>query len=141
MQTGLPRRTTFCLQSSRDTINRVTVLLSRVFEELGLSEDTTFDIKLAVQEAVVNAAEHGNNYDEDKKVFVDCQVDAEAITVVVRDEGPGFNPCEVPDPTEPENVLREHGRGIFLMRNLCDEIRYNTKGDTVTIVKKTCPCE
>jgi len=88
------------------------------------------------QEAVVNAVEHGNECDESKQVHVTCRIGADAVVITVSDEGLGFDPAQVPDPTLPENILREHGRGLFLMRSLCDEIRYNAKGNEITIVKK-----
>jgi serine/threonine-protein kinase RsbW len=124
------------LFSTRDGINLVTDQLTALFCRAGLSEDETFDLKLAAQEAVVNAVEHGNDCDETKKVHVHCEATGNVITLVVRDEGPGFDPAQVPDPTLPENILREHGRGLFLMRNLCDEVRFNAKGNEITIVKR-----
>jgi serine/threonine-protein kinase RsbW len=124
------------LYSTRDGINLVTERLTELFCRAGLSEDDTFDLKLAAQEAVVNAVEHGNECDETKQVHIHCESNGRAITLVVRDEGAGFNPDSVPDPTLPENILREHGRGLFLMRNLCDEVRFNAKGNEITMVKR-----
>ena len=123
-------------QSTRDSITEVVQKLSAALDELGLPDDAVFDIKLAAQEAVVNAVEHGNNCDESKTVRVCCEADEDCITVAVRDEGDGFDPAQVPDPTLPENILRESGRGIFLIRNLCDEVRFNEKGNEVTMVKR-----
>ena len=135
MQPCVGKRMMFELQSTPDSVNRVGAMLAGFFDKQGLSSEVTFDVKLAVQEAVVNAAEHGNEYDESKTICVCCEATGEAITVTVTDEGPGFSPCCVPDPTLPENILRENGRGVFLMRNLCDEVCYNDKGNKVTIVK------
>ena len=126
---------TFELKSTPDSVNRVGAMLADFFDKQGLSDEVTFDVKLAVQEAVVNAAEHGNEYDENKSVCICCEATDEAIKVTVVDEGPGFDPCCVPDPTLPENILRESGRGVFLMRSLCDEVCYSDKGTKVTIVK------
>lgn len=135
MQPCAGKRMTFELQSTPDSVNRVGAMLADFFDKQDLSCEVKFDVKLAVQEAVVNAAEHGNGYDENKTICVCCEATGEAITVTVADEGPGFSPCCVPDPTLPENILREDGRGVFLMRNLCDEVCYNDKGNKVTIVK------
>lgn len=126
----------FDLRSTREGINQITDQLSRFFEQAHLGDQATFDLKLAAQEAVVNAVEHGNECDESKQVHVTCRIGADAVVITVSDEGLGFDPAQVPDPTLPENILREHGRGLFLMRSLCDEIRYNAKGNEITIVKK-----
>ena len=134
--TPLVKKLTFDLRSTRDSINRVTDLIAGAFEDLGLPEAVLFDIKLAVQEAVVNAVEHGNRCDARKMIHVSCDATDDCVSLIVRDEGEGFDPACVPDPTLPDNILREHGRGIFLMKNLCDEVRYNDKGNEVTITKR-----
>ena len=136
MQLDAKNRVTLDLCSSRDSITRISALLSEAFEKLDLPEEATFDLKLAATEALVNAVEHGNKYDERKMIRVNCEARNGAVIVRVRDEGDGFDPAGVPDPTLPENILKEHGRGIFLMRNLCDDVCYNEKGNEVTIVKK-----
>ncbi len=128
------------LDSTRDSVTRIGKMFAEAFERLRLPEDTIFDLRLAAQEAVVNAVEHGNHCDETKKVYVHCWLNGDSLRVTVRDEGSGFDPRKVPDPTLPENILKEHGRGIFLMRNLCDEVRFSPQGNEVTLVKKlTCP--
>ncbi len=127
------------LESTRDSVSRIGKMFAEAFERLRLPEDTMFDLRLAAQEAVVNAVEHGNRCDETKKVYVRCHVNGDSLVVTVRDEGDGFDPGEIPDPTLPENILKEHGRGIFLMRNLCDEVRYGPRGNEVTLIKKL-PC-
>jgi serine/threonine-protein kinase RsbW len=134
-QACVGKRMTFELPSTPDSVNRVGAMLADFFDKQDLSEEVAFDVKLAVQEAVVNAAEHGNEYDESKTVCVCCEATGGAIKVTVADEGPGFDPCCVPDPTLPENILRESGRGVFLMRKLCDEVCYSNKANKVTIIK------
>jgi len=124
------------LDSNRDSVTLVGQMLSSAFCESELPEDVRFDVRLAAQEAIVNAVEHGNHCDERKKIRIRCDVKDGSVIVVVRDEGDGFDPVTVPDPTLPENVLKEHGRGIFLMRNLCDEVRYSPQGNEVTLIKK-----
>ena len=135
MRSSTCKRLNFDLRSTRDSVNRVAAMLSCFFDKQKLPDEVTFDIKLATQEAVVNAAEHGNKYDHSKNVHISCETTDRAVTVTVCDEGLGFDPCCVLDPTLPENILRENGRGVFLMRNLCDEVRFNDKGNKVTIVK------
>lgn len=124
------------LASTKECVHEATDKVSELLSGANVPEETIFDVKLALQEAVVNALEHGNKYDERKRICVSCAVNHEVITVVVRDEGEGFDPAQVPDPTRPENVLKEHGRGIFLIRNLSDKVRFNRKGNEVTIVKR-----
>jgi len=124
------------LHSTRDCMTQVVETLSEAFEGLRLPEDATFDIKLATQEAVVNAVEHGNGADERKMVRVRCHTNEDTITVTVSDEGNGFDPGSVPNPTLPENILKESGRGLFLIHQLCDEVRFNDRGNEITFVKK-----
>ena len=122
--------------STKENIARIIEMMNRCLDPLELPENASFDVRLATQEAVINAVEHGNLWDETKHVHLYCEVTSDRFKMTVRDEGPGFKPCDVPDPTLPENILKEHGRGIFLMRNLCDEISYSDKGNEITIIKK-----
>jgi CheY-like chemotaxis protein/anti-sigma regulatory factor (Ser/Thr protein kinase) len=120
---------------------------------------------LALEEALRNAVHHGNlelssklreEYDDDKytelferrrrtppycdrKVYVKVQISAEGATFVIRDEGPGFDPGAVPDPTAPENIEAVCGRGIWLMRSLMTEVSYNKRGNEVTLIKRPTP--
>lgn len=94
-----------------------------------------FGIKLAVEEAVVNAIKHGNQLDASKKVRIACAVSPERIDVLVNDEGPGFDPNELPDPTAPENLERPCGRGVMLMRHYMTDVRFNERGNAVAMSK------
>lgn len=131
-----PKSLSIELQSTRDSINRATALIVSMFEKVDIPDKIMFDIKLAIHEAVVNAIEHGNQYDPNKRVHISCDTTCDCFKMVIRDEGAGFNPSAVPDPTLPENLLKENGRGIFLMKNLCDEVSYNDKGNEVHIIKR-----
>lgn len=106
----------------------VTEFLSRV----GVSEDVAFGIDMAVREAVTNAVVHGNKLDETKFIDLSLKTLSGALEITVHDEGSGFNPNEVPDPTQKENILKTSGRGIFFMRNFMDEVDWsiNPKGGT-----------
>jgi serine/threonine-protein kinase RsbW len=92
-------------------------------------------VRLALEEAVVNAIRHGNKLDPEKKIFVSYLVEDARITISVEDEGPGFDLDSVPDPTAEENLEADHGRGILLMRVYMDEVVYNEKGNRVTLTK------
>jgi serine/threonine-protein kinase RsbW len=92
------------------------------------------NFRVGLTEALSNAMLYGNAADPSKRVTVEIVVSHGAIQARVTDQGTGFDPCCVPDPTRPENVSRAGGRGLFLMRELLDEVRYNERGNSVTLV-------
>ena len=92
-------------------------------------------IPVTVDEAVTNAIKHGNKFQEDKKVTIDVSMNTDRIKIVVADEGEGFDVSKVPDPTDPTNYLKASGRGILFMRIGMDDIRYNAKGNMLTLIK------
>ena len=92
------------------------------------------NLRVGLTEALSNAMLYGNEQDPDKRVRVEVTVGADAITARVTDEGPGFDPARIPDPTTPANVVKAGGRGLFLMRELMDEVHFNERGNSVTLV-------
>ena len=105
----------------------------------GLDEQAAFGIDMAVREAVTNALVHGNQENEPKSVEVIFNCLGNALEIEIRDQGDGFDPTGVPDPTEPANILKTSGRGIFLMRSFMDEVEWFARpegGTTVRMVKK-----
>ena len=102
----------------------------------GFCENTAFAIKLALEEAFTNAFRHGNKCDPRKHIIVRYEVTAEHIEIEVEDEGDGFDPNQVPDPTQPEFIDRPHGRGIMLMRAYLDAVEYNASGNAVRLLKR-----
>lgn len=94
-----------------------------------------FGVRLALEEALVNAIKHGNEMNPDKQVRVACEVSEDEVRIEIEDEGEGFNPGEVADPTEDENLSCPGGRGIMLMRAFMNVIEYNPRGNRVTLVK------
>ncbi len=113
--------------------------VSEFLNRLGIGEDVAFGVDMAVREAVTNAVVHGNKLDEAKVVEVKLRNSPEAFEISVHDQGSGFNPNDVPDPTKDENILKTSGRGIFFMRNFMDEVNWSansTGGTTVRMVKK-----
>ncbi|MFH1878538.1 MAG: ATP-binding protein [Candidatus Omnitrophota bacterium] len=102
-----------------------------------INEDIIFDIYIAFEEALRNAAVHGNKSDPDKKVTVDTEIYADSVVIAVEDEGPGFDPESLPDPTLEENLLREGGRGVYLIKHLMDKVEYENGGRRVVMKKKT----
>ncbi len=99
-------------------------------------ESDLFAVKLALEEALSNAIKHGNACDPVKRVEVEFKVDEKTLTVIIGDEGPGFDLEEVPDPRLEENLTKPHGRGVMLMRAYMDEVEYNEVGNRLTMVKK-----
>lgn len=99
------------------------------------SEHDIFAIKLALEEALVNAIKHGNQMDPEKRVFVVYSITAERFDIRITDEGEGFNPDDVPDPTLEINIERPCGRGLLLMRGFMTEVQYHGKGNCVTMSK------
>jgi serine/threonine-protein kinase RsbW len=102
----------------------------------GYPEADVFAVRLALEEAVQNALKHGNRHDPSKRVRVSYRVTAERVLVEVGDEGEGFDPGKVPDPTGPGNLERFGGRGLFLMRAYLTWVRYNGRGNRVTLCKR-----
>jgi len=108
-------------------------------QSCGLGEEIAFGIDMAVREAVTNAIVHGNQEDEAKKVEVTFNCLEHALEIEVKDQGEGFDPATVPDPTDPANILKTSGRGIFLMRTFMDEVDWLARpegGTKVRLVKK-----
>jgi len=113
-------------------------LLAQLQTEPWTSRDI-FGIRLALEEAVVNAIKHGNCLDCRKQVHLVCRSTAEKIWIRISDEGPGFNPAEVPDCTDPSRLEVPNGRGIMLMRNYMTCVEYNQAGNAVTMEKLRRP--
>ncbi|MGE5350951.1 MAG: ATP-binding protein [Acidobacteriota bacterium] len=104
-------------------------LVEEFLEEIssGAKMDRTHlnNLLLAVNEAISNAMLHGNKASADKKVKLKVELEETSLTVYIKDEGKGFNPEEVPDPTSPENIFRDSGRGLYIMKSCMDEVKYN----------------
>lgn len=92
-------------------------------------------LRLAVEELLTNAILHGNRRDESREVTIEVTLDQQKIRVVIADQGDGFDSTALPDPTDPDNLFKSHGRGIFLARFYMDEVTYNEKGNVVTLCK------
>jgi serine/threonine-protein kinase RsbW len=104
-------------------------------QERRLNERDLFGIKLALEEALVNAIKHGNQMDRSKKVQISYQVSPDRFEIHITDEGGGFDPCDVPDPTAFENLERPCGRGLMLMRHYMSEVTFSPRGNSVHMRK------
>jgi len=106
-----------------------------VLTNKGYGERALFAVKLALEEATINAIKHGNQLDDTKKVSIRFTVADDRVIISVADEGEGFDPAAVPDPTRPENLTIATGRGLALIRAYMDEVSFNEKGNEITMVK------
>lgn len=95
-----------------------------------------FVVRVALCEALANAIQYGNRLDPDKRVDVTVQVDDDALQVFVCDEGEGFDPGIIPDPTDPGRVSLDNGRGLFLIRQLMDEVSFNARGNSICMTMR-----
>lgn len=134
------------IQSSLAMLEIVQAVSDHIGRMSGLDEDALHWIGVAVRESVINAIKHGNRNDERKRVHVEFTLldgdPGSGIAIRVRDEGLGFDPANLPDCTEPENLLKSSGRGIFLIRTFMDELelrRAPEGGMEVVMVKRVQP--
>ena len=119
-------------------------VVERIMKVVGTSRFSTrdaFAIRLSVDEAVTNAIKHGNRLSPDKTVRVGFRLDDRGVWVEIEDQGPGFRPEDVPDPTADENLERPCGRGLMLMREFMTRIEYNKKGNVVVLEKFHLPTD
>ena len=109
------------LASNLESVDSAEALVVDAAAALGLDEDARMDLGLAIREAMVNAVAHGNHYSPDKQVRFILERRADAVKVTIIDQGEGFDPNRVPDPTQGQNLMRDSGRGLLLMQAFVDE--------------------
>ena len=114
---------------------RVQDQIEQLLQSRAAHDHDVFSIKLALEEALVNAIKHGNQLDRDKKVLISYRLLPDRFEIRITDEGPGFDPNDVPDPTAVENLERPCGRGLMLMRHYMTEVNYNDRGNSVLMCK------
>ena len=133
-----PQRVSYRLESTLDSVNKAEQMADQVASQAGFDEDTRGGISMAVREGMINAVLHGNAYDSAKHVNLTFEQTGPELIVTIADEGKGFIPEEVPNPLAPENLLKESGRGIFLMRTFMDEVRFRklNSGTEITLIKR-----
>ncbi len=130
-------RVSYTLDSTLESVNRAEQTAENMAARAGFSEDDCHRISMAVREAAVNAVLHGNAYDSRKKVRVAFENTGEALVITIADEGPGLCEKDVPNPLAPENLLKQSGRGIFLIRSFMDDVQFRTlePGTEITLIK------
>ena len=126
------------LESTLESVDSAEQIVLAESKALGLDEDDLYRVGIAIRECMVNAVVHGNRYNSRKKVHLKVERTADSLTIVVRDEGEGFDPKAVPDPLDAENLLRGSGRGVMLMQSFMDEFQISQgqpQGTEVKMVK------
>lgn len=123
------------IASSSDEGHLAIEQLNQALEDLGWEGRDLFHIHMAVEEGVVNAIEHGNKRQPDKSVHILFKASSDVVEVEITDEGEGFDPTTLPDPTEEDQLDKPRGRGVHLIRQLMTESRYNAKGNSLYMRK------
>jgi serine/threonine-protein kinase RsbW len=130
--------TELTLPSRIEAIDKAATAVAGLVNRSGIGEEAAFGIDMAVREALANAVIHGNELDETKLVEINVKSSLDCFEVSVHDQGKGFNPDNISDPTKEENILKSSGRGIFFMRNFFDEVDWSISegGTTVRMIKR-----
>ena len=129
------KQTKISIPSTIDSIDSAVVQTVEIARSAGFSDDAIFGIDMAVREAVANAVKHGNKLDESKSVDIVVAQEPKSIKITIRDYGTGFSVEDVPDPTNPENIMKENGRGILFMQNFVDVVEWHNHPDGGMFVK------
>lgn len=124
------------IKSKVSSLRIVERAIDEATSEMGISPDNYGKILVSTLEGVNNAILHGNQSDPEKKVEIEILIEKGEVKITITDEGKGFIPKTIPDPTVPENLELPNGRGVFLMSRLADNIKYSRKGNSVTMIFK-----
>lgn len=124
---------TLTVPSSTDSLTAVESLINELCSSCKINEDHYGNILVAVTEAVTNAIQHGNKFNPDKHIDIRVNSTPTKLTFLIQDEGQGFDLSLIPDPTDPEHIEKPHGRGVFLMKHLADEVDFIDNGRQVQL--------
>jgi serine/threonine-protein kinase RsbW len=141
VQPFLTERIEFVIPSRVEYLDGILNHISERLVKMRVIEPESIDVIVALDEAIVNAIKHGNGYDPGKHVRITAAIRRGEAHFEVTDEGEGFRMQDVPDPCAPENLLRTSGRGILLIRSTMDEVAYNERGNSLTMVKRSASAE
>jgi serine/threonine-protein kinase RsbW len=136
-------RDQFILDSSLASVDKIEQAAEGFAVRAGFDEDTVAHIAMAVREAAINAALHGNAYDPSKKITASFESNPDDLIIRIADQGPGLDHESIPDPLAPENILRGSGRGIFLIKAFMDEVHFRQlhPGTELTLIKHRAPAQ
>ena len=122
--------------SSLRWVHTLHAVIMEILSQMSLDEESSDQINLAVIEAGTNAIKHGNQEDPEKRAYFEFIIQPDQLTVVIQDQGQGFDREQVPDPMHPENLLKSSGRGLFLIESCMDDVTYEKSGTLIKMVKK-----
>jgi len=131
------KRVSYSLSSTLESVNTAEQKAFEIAGKAGFSEDEQYHISMAVREAAVNAVLHGNAYDPGKTFMVAYETTTDSLIVTITDQGSGLDPGIIPDPLAPDNLMKQTGRGIFLIRSFMDEVKIRNMdpGTEITLIK------
>ena len=121
--------------SSPSAIEEVFKRIQQAMETCCFNEDDIFAARLALQEAFTNAIRHGNRMNPSKSARIEYSIDSKKAVIKLIDQGNGFDPGSIPDPTDGRNLYKTGGRGLFLIRSYMDQVRFSNRGNCITMVK------
>ena len=121
------------ISSKAENIILVEQMIDDVCAQFHINEDFYGNILVALTEAVNNAIYHGNQSNPNKHIEISFKASPDLVSFIVKDEGTGFSYSNLPDPTDPENIEKPNGRGVFLMKNLADHVSFEDNGSKVTL--------
>ncbi len=132
---GLKERINFSIASKFEYLKQVNELITKLFINTGMESSEIFQMKFAIHELVVNAIQHGNLDDAEKKVIINYTLFKNSLVIEIIDEGEGFNFEEMKNPISKENIEKDRGRGIFMVKNLMDKVEFIEPGNHVIMTK------
>ncbi|HMJ07500.1 MAG TPA: ATP-binding protein [Pyrinomonadaceae bacterium] len=127
----------FELPSALSLMHIVLDYLMKRVEKLGVVKAEQSNLFVALDEAFVNAVKHGNKFDAAKNVRITAEVSKHEARFTIEDEGEGFDVASIPDPLDPQNLFKTSGRGVLFIYNIMDEVKYNDRGNRLTMVKRS----
>lgn len=136
MMRQLHEKIEFELPSAISPMHSILDYLLKRVEKLGVVKPEQSNLFVALDEAFVNAVKHGNKFDAQKLVRITAELSSREASFTVEDEGEGFDVNSIPDPLDPENLFKTSGRGVLFIYNIMDEVKYNERGNRLTMVKK-----
>lgn len=126
----------FVFPSAISLMHSILDYLMKRVEKVGIVNSENSNLFIALDEAFVNAVKHGNKFDAKKIVKVSAEVSTVEARFTVEDEGEGFDVSAIPDPLDPENLFKTSGRGVLIIHNIMDEVKYNERGNRIEMTKK-----